>query len=250
MEGMKVIKNTQIIILGICFVVATIVSTLIFSQSLVKIKRFSSEVVKVTGSSEKNIMSDYIVWRAEFSRRDPKMTTAFSMLKEDLKTVKNYLINKGINEDEIVVSPIVTSVMYGKNEKGGDTNTIETYVLSQGLEIRSTEIARVTDVSRQSTELIEGGIEFISRSPEYFYTKLAELKLAMLKEATENAKKRAEQMVSATGNKIGIMRSAKMGVFQITPINSYDISDWGMNDTSSLEKKVTAVVNIEFGITE
>jgi len=60
----------------------------------------------------------------------------------------------------------------------------------------------------------------MSQAPEYFYTKLAELKLAMLKEATENARKRAEQMASATGGHIGTMRSARMGVvtqYQILP---------------------------------
>ena len=92
------------------------------------------------------------------------------------------------------------------------------------------------------------GIELISRDPEYLYTRLPELKLEMLAEATQNAKKRAEQMTVATGNKIGFMRSAKMGVFQITPISSVDVSDWGENDTSSLEKKVMAVVKVDFSI--
>ena len=72
----------------------------------------------------------------------------------------------------------------------------------------------------------------------------------MLAEATSNAKKRAEQMAVSTGNKIGVMRSAKMGVFQITPVNSFDVSDYGLNDTTSLEKKVNAVVNVEFAISE
>ena len=55
-------------------------------------------------------------------------------------------------------------------------------------------------------------------------------------------------MAKATGNTIGFMRSAKMGVFQITPINSTEVSDWGENDTSSLYKKVTAVVTVSFAI--
>ncbi|MFA5362587.1 MAG: SIMPL domain-containing protein [Candidatus Omnitrophota bacterium] len=250
MEGLKVLKSTQIVILGVCFVAATIVSTVIFSRGLMKIKRFSSEVIKVTGSAEKNIVSDYMVWKADFSRRAPVMTAAFEELKADLKTVKEYLIGKGVGEDEIVAAPANTAVFYKKNEKGNDTNEIEGYLLTQGIEIRSHDVVKVTDISRQSTELIERGIEFISQPPEYFYTKLADLKLEMLKEATENARRRAEQMASATGGKIGIMRSARMGVFQITPVNSYDVSDWGMNDTSSLEKKVNAVVNVEFAINE
>ena len=70
----------------------------------------------------------------------------------------------------------------------------------------------------------------------------------MLREATKDAKKRAEEIASSSGNKIGAIRSAKMGVFQITPVNSYDVSDWGNNDTTSLEKKVNAVVKADFAI--
>jgi len=250
MEGIKVLRSTQIIILGICFVVATIVSTVIFSQGLIKIKKFSSEVIKVTGSAEKNIVSDYMVWVSGFSRKDLKMVDAFTKLKEDLATVKEYLASNGVKQDEIITYPVETEVLYKKTEKGTNTNEIEGYRLTQGIEIRSKDVTKTTDISRRSTELIEKGIEFMSYAPQYFYTKLPELKLEMLAEATSNAKKRAGQMAVSTGNKIGVMHSARMGVFQITPVNSYDVSDYGYNDTSSLEKKVNAVVNVEFAISE
>ncbi|MDP2912232.1 MAG: SIMPL domain-containing protein [Candidatus Omnitrophota bacterium] len=250
MEGIKVLRSTQIIILGICFVVATIASTVIFSQGLIKIKKFSSEVIKVTGSAEKNIVSDYMVWISSFSRKDLKMVDAFTKLKEDLVTVKEYLASNGVKQEEIITYPVETEVLYKKTEKGTNTNEIEGYRLTQGIEIRSKDVTKTTDISRRSTELIEKGIEFMSYPPQYFYTKLPELKLEMLAEATSNAKKRAEQMAVSTGNKIGVMRSARMGVFQITPVNSFDVSDYGYNDTTSLEKKVNAVVNVEFAISE
>ena len=101
MEGIKVLRSTQIIILGICFVVATITSTVILSKGLLTMKKYSEQVVKVTGSAEKNIVSDAIVWKLSFSRRDVKMVVAFDLLKEDLKTVKDYLLGKGVKESEI-----------------------------------------------------------------------------------------------------------------------------------------------------
>jgi len=250
MEGIKFLRSTQIIILGICFVVATITSTVILSKGLLAIKKFSGQVITVTGSAEKKITSDFMVWKLNFSRRDIKMVAAFDLLKEDLNIVKGYLVGKGIKEGEIIIAPVATTVLHKKNEKGNDTNEIEGYILAQEIEVRSGDVVKVTDVSRQATELIEKGLEVISQSPEYFYTKLPELKLAMLSEATDNAKKRAESMAKASGNKIGSIRSARMGVFQITPVNSYDVSDWGMNDTTSLEKKVNAVVNVEFAISD
>jgi uncharacterized protein len=241
-------KNSQIIVLGLCIAIATIVSSVILSQGFIQVKRLSTEVISVTGSAEKRIVSDFIVWRARFSRRDVEMTTAYAKLKEDLKTIREYLIAQGIAENEIVFTQVYTEVLYMKNERGMESNVVEGYRLSQSLEIGSHDVLKISEVSRRSTELINQEIEFISEAPQYLYTKLSDLKLEMLSEATQNAVKRAEQMAQATSGKIGIMRSAKMGVFQITPISSVDVSDWGMNDTTSFEKKVMAVVKADFSI--
>ncbi|MFA5271295.1 MAG: SIMPL domain-containing protein [Candidatus Omnitrophota bacterium] len=248
MEGLKFLRSTQIIILGICFVIATIVSTMLLSKGLLQIKKFSSEVVSVTGSAEKKIISDYIVWSAEFSRQEADLKKGYKSLQDDLNKVKAYLTSKGIKDDELIVSQVNTQALYKKNEKGNDTNQVEGYRLLQGIEVKSYNVKKVEDVSRQSTELIEQDIQFISNAPEYFYTKLAELKIEMLSSATEDAKKRAATMAQSTGNKIGAIRSAKMGTFQITPVNSYEVSWYGNNDTSSYEKKVMAVVNASFAI--
>ena len=55
-------------------------------------------------------------------------------------------------------------------------------------------------------------------------------------------------MLKSNHNRVGKIRSAKMGVFQITPVDSNDVSDSGYNDLSSIEKKVTAVANVSFAI--
>lgn len=248
MGGLKVLRSTQIIVLGLCFVVATIVSTMIFSKGLLQIKKFSGEVISVTGSAEKKIESDYIVWKSGFSRRGPELKAVYAEIQDDLKKVKDYLLSKGIKDNETVVSQIATEVIYKKNETGGNTNEIEGYLLSQGIEVKSSDVKRIDEVSRQSTELINQDIQFISQAPEYFYTRLADLKVEMLAIATEDAKQRAISMANSTGNKIGAIRSAKMGVFQITPVTSTDVSWYGQNDTSSFEKKVMAVVTASFAI--
>ena len=248
MEKTNPFKNSQIIILGFSIAAAAVLSTIILSKTLIQMKRFSQEMISVTGSAEQNITSDYAVWRGEFWRRDPLMTSAFAAAKEDLKKVREYLIAKGVRESDIVAAQASTSILYKKNEKGNDTNEIEGYQITQSIEIRTTDVLKAAEIARLSTELIDQGIQFTSQSPEYFYTKLADLKVEMLAKATENAKLRADQMAKSTGNRIGLMRSARMGVFQITPVNSLEVSDWGVNDTSSLEKKVTAVVNVSFSI--
>ncbi|MFH0985107.1 MAG: SIMPL domain-containing protein [Candidatus Omnitrophota bacterium] len=245
---MNILKNTQIIILGLCIAGATIASSLIFSKGFLSVTKFMREQITVTGSAQKEIKSDYAVWNGSFSRREIEMAVAYQRLQADLQTVKKYLVGKGLGEAEILTSQISTETIYRKNEKGNSTNDIEGYKLTQSVEVRSKDVYKIAQISRESTELINSGIEFYSGSPDYSYTQLDELKVEMLAKATQNAKLRADNLVKATGNKLGFMRSAKMGVFQITPVNSTEISDWGVNDTSSLEKKVTAVVNASFSI--
>ena len=248
MEGGNFLKNSQIIILGICIAVATIVSSMILSGGVLKVMKFTREQINVTGSATKQITSDYIIWQGTFARRDTNLKKAYTILKEDLEKIKSYLASKGVVDKELTVSSVTTNTVYKKNDKGNDTNDIQYYLLCQTVEIRSNDVAKITDVSREVTELIDQGIELDSRAPDYFYTKLDELKLEMLAKASENAKSRAENMVRAAGNKIGFMRSAKMGVFQITPATSTDVSDCGVNDTTSLDKKVMAVVTVSFAI--
>ncbi|MFH1441286.1 MAG: SIMPL domain-containing protein [Candidatus Omnitrophota bacterium] len=248
MEGTRILRNSQIIILGICIAMATILSSIILSKSFLKMMKVRNEIITVTGSDWEEIKSDYVVWNAKFSRRESSLPAAYNKLKEDLDKVKAYLFSKGVDEKEIIVSQISTNKFYKRNKKGNNTNDIEGYRLIQNIGIRSKDVDKITRISRESTELINKGIEVESYSPEYFYTKLDELKIKMLARAAQNAKERAKNMIEATGNKIGVMRSARMGVFQITPLNSTEVSDWGVNDTTSLEKKVTAVVSVSFAI--
>lgn len=248
MEGGRLLRNSQIIILGVCIAVATIVSSVILSGGILKVMKFTREQINVTGSATKEIRSDYIVWSAELSRREADLKAAYKNLQDDLNKVRAYLSSKGIKDDELVISQVSTETIFKKNEKGNDTNDIQGYRLAQSVTIRSYDVDKITDVSRQSTELIDQGVQLTSYAPEYFYTKLDELKIEMLSKATENAKARAANMAKATGNRIGFMRSARMGVFQITPATSTEVSDFGMNDTSSLDKKVMAVVTVSFAI--
>jgi len=242
------LKNVQIIVLGVCVAVATIFSTLILSKGVISIKRLTEEIIDVTGSAEMDIVSDYIVWTSGFKQRGTNLKKAYEKLRGDQEKVEQYLLSKGIRKDEIVALPATTTTLYKKTEEGHSTNDIEGYVVGQKVEVRSNDVEKVTEISRESTELLDQDIQFISSPPEYFYTKISELKIEMLAKASANAKERADRMAQSTGNKIGVMRSAKMGTFQINPINSYDVSWYGNHDTSSYEKKVISVVHVNFAI--
>ena len=248
MDSFRFLRNTQVIILGGCIAVATIGSSIILSSAFLKFQKATHEVITVTGSANRPITSDYVVWGASFDVRDADLSKGYKRLSADLEKVKQYLLAKGIKPDELTIPQVGTQQLYKKDSRGNDTNEFIDYRLSQSIEVHSVDVTNVTAISRMITELIDQGIQLNSGAPQYHYRKLDELKLEMLARATENAKQRAANMANATGNHIGTIRSAKMGVFQIAPINSNDVTDYGMNDTSSLDKKVTAVVTATFAI--
>lgn len=224
-----------------------IISSLVVSSSMLKLK-IAGNSITVTGSAKKQIKSDLAVWTGSYSSQSPELNTAYNQLNKDQETVKSYLKTQGINEKDMVFSSINTEIRYVTLPNGQSTTQVEGYCLSQQVEIRSKDVDKMTLLSRQTTELINQGVEFQSNPPQYFYTKIADMKVKMLSLATKDAMVRAEQIAKNSGSKVGALRSAQMGVFQITPLYSNEVSDYGVNDTYSLDKEITAVMNCEFEI--
>jgi hypothetical protein len=239
---------------------ALIVCTLIVARPLDTFVN-ARKSITVTGSAKKQIVSDLAVWNGNFSYQDKDMKVAYAGLKEAAAKVKDYLLKQGIAENQIMFSAVSTEVLYeidpktqeilaktGMPIRGELAREISGYILRQTVEVSSKDVQKTAVVSRESTQLINQGVLFQSYPVQFFYTKLNDLKVDMLAEASRDAKARAEKIVTATGGTLGYVRSAKMGVFQITRLNSNEVSDYGINDTSSLEKEITAVVNVEFTI--
>ncbi len=240
-------KNRTIgnIIIALIVMGGLIAASLIAVNGVVKLKSSETSIV-VTGSAKQQITSDLIVWTGYFHSQSKLLQDTYTELEISREKVKNYLVDKGIGEDEIVFSSITTNVIYVYNEYGVYTNVVDYYDLSQTVTIRSGDVDKVTELSRSATELLNDGVQFQSYEPQYHYTKLADLKVEMLAAATKDATRRAQMMAENAGSKLGQLTYADMGVMQITPLYSNEISDYGINDTTSLEKEITAVVHCTF----
>ena len=106
----------------------------------------------------------------------------------------------------------------------------------------------VEQASTRLGSLIERGIAVSAGPLQYISSELTRAKLNALEKATEEARRRAEILVHGLGGKLGRMRSSSQGVYQVTPRDSTEVSDYGINDTSSREKDVNAVVSVTFAV--
>ena len=209
-------------------------------------------VIHVTGMGSRNFDSDLIVWRGSFSKTSNDLAAASAALESDRNTIKNYLTSKGIQEEDIVFSAMEIKKNYDETRNSnGDiiATTLIGYSLSQMVAIESSEVSKVEQISREVTELIASGVEFYSESPEFYYTKLAELKVEMVSEATSDARLRAEKIAQSSGGELGSLQSAEMGIFQIVGQNSNEDYSWGgAFNTSSRRKTASITMQLNFEI--
>jgi len=239
--------NSKSLLAVLAIPLAIIVAAALGSWAFVKGKR-GDQTITVTGSAKRQIKSDSVIWKSAVSYQAPVLSEAYKSLSEAVPKVKAYLVSKGIPDSEITVSSISSQTLHGRTSDGGETSEITGYSLRQELEVRSKEVDKIGKIAREATELINQGILLESMAPEYYYTQIGGLKIEMLAEAAKDAKTRAEKIAESTGSSIGSVKTARMGVLQITPAGSNEVSDSGMNDTSSLDKDITAVVSIGFAV--
>ncbi len=234
LEKFQLVLLSLILALGLIFAVKTGTGSL------------SNDKITVTGSAYKVVKSDSARLEFEITSRSANKQTAYNTVKSQLPVVKKYLEDKGITDIDVKASNGYYSYKYLPN--GTVTNDIAYYNLSQQVVIKSNDVQKIKDVSTDIQNLLDKGIDINVTDTQYFYSGLANLKVELLKDATKDAKDRASAMLKATHNRTGKIQAINMGVFQITPIDSTNVSDMGINDTSTIDKKVTAVANVVFRI--
>ena len=240
-------SNSTAIIFGLSIVLASI-----FLGNAYVNRNKQNGKIQVTGLGEKDFSSDLIVWEGSFGVENKELKMGYANLEVDKEMIKRYLLSKGVKEENLVFTAVKTRAQSKRNYSVdgkyiGDEFT--GYELKQSILIESHEVDKIEKISREITELLNKGVNFYSRSPRYYYTKLADLKIEMISKATEDARLRAEKIAEFSGGKLGKIVSAKMGVFQITGQNSNEDYSWGGTfNTSSKEKTASITMKLVYDI--
>ncbi len=239
-------KHLSAIIFGLAIVIAAYFLGNAYVQ-----RANPPQVISVTGLGNENFTSDLIVWEGRFSAFSPALTSAFERLNQQKEIVRNYLVSKGIAQENIIFNSVQTLEQRDNQYENGNYvgSIFRGYELSQTVQIESTDVAKIEAVAREITELLNKGVQFNSSPPRYYYTKLADLKIEMISKATEDARVRAEKIAENAGGKLGDLISARMGVFQITGQNSGEDYSWGgAYNTSSKNKTASITMRLEYNV--
>ena len=233
-------KNSNAIIISSLVIGLTIIiCTLNLSSAFVKVKGLG-KTISVTGAAVKPISSNYAVWEGTISTTNANLDLAYAKIREDLVKVLSFLKKKNFKLDAYDISTI--QIIKNMNQQ----REFLDYTLVQTIIIELDDVPRLTQLAREASTLIEQGVEIKSENPKYLFTGLEELKLEMIKAATENARMRVDQLAISTNCRVGVPISANIGIFQIRPLHSTDVSNWGMNDVTSIEKEIVSTVHVDF----
>ena len=207
------------------------------------------DVITVTGSARRSIVSDTVVWRASLTSTQPTPAQASKELGAWVGRVQTFLRGAGAADGEVRLDPISTETLPLLTSDGRtDSGKVGGYKLSRALEVRSGRVKEITDIVQKSSTLLGEGIPLTAQPPQYLYAQLAQLRPELLADASHDAKTRGQRLAAAAGGHLGRLQSVSAGVFQITAPNSTDTSGEGVYDTSTIDKDVTAVVSLTFAM--
>ena len=236
--------NKNYMIFGLILGLSLIVSASIGSFTFYKLR--SMDYISTTGSAKKPVVSDKVKWATSITRQAKASTIkdGYVKLDADLKVVKDFLSTNGITDDSITVSPVLMNEIWDNNNAQAEKN----YNLVQNIEIQSNDVQKIDNLSKNIGPVMDKGVLFATTSLEFYYSKLPDIRIELLDNAIADAKLRADKIAKAGGKQIGALQSASSGVVQVLAPNSVEVSDYGMYDTSKINKEIMVSVKTSFEI--
>jgi hypothetical protein len=244
-------KKYDIILLSLSLVIAFGLSGYLIGKSIENFRN-ENRTILVKGFAEREVKADLAVWNISCRTASNDLVEGAKRIEQDQKKIIDFLVAKGIGKDEIISREIRVNDRLA-NEYGGYDNVNFRYVIVKVLQVRSTNVDRVQEVSRLTDELVRAGVVIsqndYSNNLQYYFTKLNDIKPEMLTEATQNAREAAISFASESGVKLGKLKRASQGLFTIVDRDqSLSGGDTYAASNADIMKKVRVVISVEYSI--
>lgn len=178
----------------------------------------NARVVTVKGLAEKEVKADKVIWPIVYKELGNDLNALYNTINKKNKVVFDLLESKGITADEITTSVDVTDM-------DADAYTADRspyrYRVSSIITVNTQKVDTVLALLKEQTSLIQKGVavtfsNYSYPSIQFEYTGLNDIKPEMIKEATRNARKAAEQFAIDSESKLGKIKTANQGQFSIS----------------------------------
>ena len=210
--------------------------------------RLADRFVTVKGTSERDVEADVAIWPLRVVASDNDLSRAHAQIEADMAQIYAFLARHEIDASQAQVSGFSVSDAQANQYRSGPGGN--RFVINQTLVVRSAEPAKVLAASAKVGELVASGVvlssgdEYGSGGPTFIFTRLNDLKPAMIAEATARAREAAEQFARDSGSRIGGIRRANQGIFEILPRDRAQ----GITEAGQLAKSVRVVSTVDYNL--
>lgn len=192
-------------------------------------------VVTVKGLSEREVLADKAVWNISFSITGNTLDILYEQLEVKKKALVSFLLKNDIDESEMVYAPstaVDRSTWYEWEKK---RDAMDRFELTGHLTVISGDVEKVRQLQLRQIDLMRSGVILENSYIQYEYTGLNELKPEMVEDATRNARVVAGKFAADAGCRLGSIKSARQGQFEVTS-----------DDVMPHMRKVRVVTTIEY----
>jgi len=206
----------------------------------------AATTINTVGLAMQDVKSDLAQWDLSLEKESDTPQAGYQQLNEDNNKLLSFLKGESVTNDSIFGPNFST---YKKDitevDKDGVSKVVgQNYVTTATYQIRTKNVDTIGSVSTKLINfLAQNNMILASNNISYIYTGLENLKLELLKQASSNAKLRAEAMTSSSGLRVKRLLSADQGVFQINRKGDYEVSYEGVFDTTGVDKTVRATIS-------
>ena len=205
------------------------------------ISKIDINTAEVKGLAEKRVEADRAYWKVQYTvsgSGNVQVSKLYEKSEADQAQILSMLLESGFDQSE--VSPGV--INYQKEEFRDENQKLvdERHILAGSINVETGKVKLVAEVRAKLNKLIAQGLDIQNNPPAYLFTRLNEIKPAMVKEATTNARVAATEFAKDAGVQVGRIRDAQQGGFIIRDVGEE------FSDRSSIEKEVRLVTTITF----
>ena len=205
------------VLLGTLLCVGLATMGLMLSEGIIKF-RDMERVVSVKGLSERDMPADVAIWPIRFTEVSNDLSELYGSLESKNDKVNNFLRQQGFKVDEISVS---VPAIQDRQAQGFSEEQVRNgrYAGTSTLTVYSNDIEMVRKAMSNLAQLGQNGIAISGQDydvkTQFLFTKLNDIKPAMIEEATRNAREVAEKFAHDSGSKLGKIKRASQGQFSI-----------------------------------
>ena len=202
--------------------------------------RIGDRNVSVRGLSERIVKADLAVLPLKFAAAGDDLQAVQADVDGDTAALRRFLAAQGYQDAEVDLGRLEVTDQFAREYQ--QQNVAARYRVAQTVIVRTTNVDRVQATTRQLDQLIRQGVVLQDyNGPSYIFTKLNEVRPAMIAEATASARSGAQQFARDSGTKLGGIRSATQGSFEILGRDEV-----GYDASSQVFKKVRVVTTISY----